>query len=102
MLVDLQLIGMVLLGGGIYLVVVGDRYSYLTGTIYTSGAVIIMLCGLGTVVVSILGICGSCCKKWIVLLIVSFWKLLDMRFMFSIQYTVHNCAGSYHSYASSG
>lgn len=50
---------------------VGVTYSYVTGSHYLSGAVIIMLCGIVTCLAAIIGIIGGAGKWWIVLLIVS-------------------------------
>lgn len=58
------------MGAGIYLVVVGVTYSYFTGSVYAGGAIILMLCGLVTVFIAILGILGALGRWWNALVIV--------------------------------
>ena len=50
---------------------VGVTYSYVIDSYYLSGAVVIMLCGIVTSMVAIIGIIGGAGKWWIVLLVVS-------------------------------
>jgi len=55
-----QLIGLAILGVGIYLVVVGNNFAFLTGGgNFTSGAALLIICGVITVVITGLGILGG-------------------------------------------
>jgi len=55
-----QLIGLAILGVGIYLAVVGNNFAFLTGgNQFTSGAALLIICGVVTIVVTGLGILGG-------------------------------------------
>ena len=63
----IQLIGLALIGGGIYLIVAGSSLDFFTGNRVLSGAAIIIICGVVTAVVSGIGLLGAC-GLWRVLL----------------------------------
>ena len=54
-----QLIGLALIGGGSYLVHTGSNLDFFTGSQYFSGAVIIIVAGIITVLITIVGIVGA-------------------------------------------
>ena len=55
----LQLIGLAILGVGIYLQVVGNNFAFLTGNSFVTGAALLIICGVVTVVVTGLGVLGG-------------------------------------------
>lgn len=66
-----NIIGLALLGVGIYMLIVGQSYAYVTGSQYTIGAAIVMICGLITCIISVVAIIGGLTKNSCLLLIYS-------------------------------
>ena len=54
-----QLIGLALVGGGSYLVHTGSNLDFFTGSRFFSGAVIIIVAGIITFLITIVGIVGA-------------------------------------------
>ena len=54
-----QLIGLALIGGGSYLVHTGSNLDFFTGSRFFSGAVIIIVAGIITFLITIVGIVGA-------------------------------------------
>ena len=54
-----QLIGLALIGGGSYLVHTGSNLDFFTGSRYFSGAVIIIVAGIITFLITLVGIVGA-------------------------------------------
>ena len=54
-----QLIGLALIGGGSYLVHTGSDLDFFTGSRFFSGAVILIVAGIVTVLISCVGIIGA-------------------------------------------
>uniref|UniRef100_A0A1X7UKJ2 Tetraspanin n=1 Tax=Amphimedon queenslandica TaxID=400682 RepID=A0A1X7UKJ2_AMPQE len=65
------LIGLGLVAGGIYLVVVGDTYSFITNNTYAAGAPILIVCGVVTLIIAIVGLIAAIGLWWPLLLIYS-------------------------------
>ena len=61
---------MALVGGGIYLVIVGRTYAFITGSEYASGAPLLIVCGVVTLVIAIIGVIAACGLWWPLMLIV--------------------------------
>ena len=55
----IQLIGLALIGGGSYLVHTGSNLDFFTGSRFFSGAVIIIVAGIITFLITIVGIVGA-------------------------------------------
>lgn len=55
----LQLIGLAILGVGIYLQVVGNNFAFLTNNTLVTGAALLIICGVVTVVITGLGVVGG-------------------------------------------
>jgi len=54
-----QLIGLALIAGGAYLIASGSNLSFLTGNGIASGAAIIIICGVVTLVITGIGLLGA-------------------------------------------
>ena len=68
----IQIFGLAVLGIGIWLVIEGNNYGEtLTGDGYVAGGALLIVCGIITLFVSIVGMVGACFLLRIVLLIVS-------------------------------
>ena len=61
---------MAIFAAGIYLAVTGESYEILTGSSYTAGAAIIIVCGILTVAIAVVGVIGCLGQFRIILLIV--------------------------------
>ena len=59
------------MAGGIYLVVIGDTYSFITNSTYAAGAPILIVCGVVTLLIAIVGLIAAIGLWWPLLLIVS-------------------------------
>jgi hypothetical protein len=64
-------IGVAIFAAGIYLAVTGESYEILTGSSYTAGAAIIIVCGILTVAIAVVGVIGCLGQFRIILLIFS-------------------------------
>ena len=66
-----QIVGLAIIALGIYLLVVDADYSFVTGTRYASGAVLLLIGGFITCVIAAFGVLGGLGKWWGLLVIVS-------------------------------
>lgn len=71
-----QVVGVAIFAGGIYLAVTGDRYAVLTGSSYVAGAALIIICGLITIATSVVGLVGAIGQVRWILLTVSLYHTL--------------------------
>ena len=67
--VESQLIGLAILALGIWLLVIGSDLSFLTGNRYASGAAVVVVIGVVTAIICLLG-CVAGIKLWRGLLVV--------------------------------
>lgn len=51
--------------------VVGDTYAFITDNEYAAGAPILIVCGVVTLIIAIVGIIAACGLWWPILVIVS-------------------------------
>ena len=89
-----QLVGVAIFAGGIYLAVTSDLYSVVAGSSYAAGAAIIIVCGIGTIAVSIVGLIGAIGQFRLLLLIVSL-PLLILQILVCICYSCCVCNASF-------
>lgn len=67
--VESQLIGLAILALGIWLLVIGSDFTFLTGNKYANGAAVIIVVGAVTAIICLLG-CVAGIKLWRILLVV--------------------------------
>ena len=66
-----QLIGLAMIAVGIWLLVRNQDFDFLTNSIYLSPAVLLIVAGVITVVISVVGIVGAVGMWWCVIVVVS-------------------------------
>ena len=73
-----QVVGLAIFAAGIYLAVTGERYAVLTGSSIVAGAAILIVCGIITIAISVVGLVAAIGQfRWI-LLIVSSTRLINL------------------------
>ena len=73
-----QVVGLAIFAAGIYLAVTGERYAVLTGSSIVAGAAILIVCGIITIGISVVGLVAAIGQfRWI-LLIVSSTRLINL------------------------
>jgi hypothetical protein len=76
------IIGLALISVGIWLIVRGTDYSFITDSLYASPASLLIVAGIVTVVISIVGIIGALGMWYCVLIVVSLvWKMVTLFFL---------------------
>jgi hypothetical protein len=63
------LVGLGIIGGGIYLLVQGGTYAFITGNEYAAAAPLLIVCGVITLVIAILGLIAGLTLWWPLFLI---------------------------------
>lgn len=71
----MQCLGIVLIGVGSWLIATDDNYSFITGSGIVSGASLLIIAGIVTVIICAAGIFGAIFKLRPILVVVSFMDL---------------------------
>ena len=67
-----QVVGLAIFAAGIYLAVTGERYAVLTGSSIVAGAAILIVCGIITIGISVVGLVAAIGQfRWILLIVSS-------------------------------
>ncbi len=64
------MVGLAIFAAGIYLAVIGERYAVLTGSSIVAGAAILIVCGIVTIAISVVGLVAAIGQfRWILLIV---------------------------------
>ena len=80
--VESQLIGLAILALGIWLLVIGSNLSFLTGNSYASGAAVVVVIGVVTAIICLLGCVAGIALRKVLLVVVRQLKPLSRDSLF--------------------